>query len=185
MKKSTLAAVLGNIVSLIALWLVNFGVDLSPEDQATIVSALLLIVNTCALAIPAVLAGMKRAPPSNPESGQARTSVMLALGAVTALMVMLMLPGCQLPETPRQAIAASYVTVESLAETAEVAHRDGVIDDQQRSIIHADLQTAMNALRDARQIEAAGGDPTDRLSYARSVLTAIQSLLPREVPANE
>lgn len=185
MKKSTLAAVLGNLVSLFALWLVNFGVELSAEDQASIVSALLLIVNTCALIIPAVLAGMKRSAPREPESGYVTPGMLIGL-VLLAAMLLPILQGCgSLPETPRQAIAASYVTVETLAETAEAAHRDGVIDDQQRDVIKADLNTALNALREARQIESAGGDPDDRLQYVRSILVAVQSLLPREVPANE
>lgn len=122
--------------------------------------------------------------PANRQAGFARPSLLLALGLASMLFVSLQ--GCTLmPETPRQAIAASYVTVESLAETADVAHRDGVIDDQQRAVIKADLQTAKNALDEARKIEKAGGDPQDRLEYVRKILVAVQSLLPREVPANE
>lgn len=172
---------LAQIIGLVAIVLARFGIDLDAQAQADILAGL----SAFGLLLTAVLAKAKGASsPTDKQSGRAALpALLLALGLASLLLVAL--PGCgALPETPRQAIAASYVTIESLAETAEIAHRDGHIDDQQRAVIRANLQTAMNALREARQIEAAGGDAEGRLQYVRSILIAVQSLLP-EVPAHE
>lgn len=184
MKKSTLAAVLGNVVSLIALWLVNFGVELSAEDQASIVSALLLIVNTCALIIPAVLAGMKRPAPRDPESGHGLPEFMLALGVITALVVVLILPGCgslQAP-TPNNTLVASSKALQVLAEDIGAAQKSGQITVEYEAALLDHVQFANDELRRAQRLMAtcqpdACAEPAALLQWLDDYVVRIRSHL--------
>lgn len=94
------------------------------------------------------------------------------------VMAALALSACQAtPQTPRQALAASYITVETLAQSVEQARLGGLLDDSQaqeakvqllRSLVYLDIA--------ATQIDAgqAGEDP---LLRAHAILTALQTIL--------
>ena len=131
MKKSTLAAVLGNVISLLALWLVNFGIELTAEQQAEIVSALLLVVNTCALVIPAVIAGLSRKSGAKAnQAGNALPPLLLALGFIA--VVLALTPGCTiLPKTPAQQLAYADSAFTALVETASDLRDQGALTEHQ------------------------------------------------------
>lgn len=94
------------------------------------------------------------------------------------ITIALMLAACSsLPETPKQTLAASYIAVESLADTAYIAHRDGLITDEQRDDIRTELQAALDHLALAEQIITTGGDAETQLQAAHRILTTIQSVL--------
>lgn len=186
MKKSTLAAVLGNIVSLLALALVNFGIELSAEEQANIVSALLLIVNTCALIIPAVLAGMKRsAPPS--QSGHALPA--LLFGLAMSVMLLAALPGCaamQMP-TANNALTASSKALQNVAEDIGAAQKAGRITVEREAALLDQVQAANDELRrlqgllDACQ-PAPCAAPADMLQRMNDEVVRIRGQLPAVEP---
>lgn len=187
MKKSTLAAVLGNIVSLFALWLVNFGIELSAEEQASIVSALLLIVNTCALVIPAVLAGMKRSAPK--DGGFANPLLLLALGLAAVLAVSV--SGCnQQPVQPPNAIAAASLAVERAAEQVGLSQQLGRITVEREGELLDRLQLLNDSLRRANRLyrlcdaETAPCDsPAALLARVNAELLAILAELQPPAPA--
>lgn len=176
------------IVALIVTALARYGIEVPAEVQAALNELLTFIGGALA-----ALAGVKSMqlargstdssgiPPG--ESGRAQPWMLSVLAILSATVMALHLTACSIaPDAPRQAIAAGFVAVESLAEAAEIAYRDGHIDADQRSVIKTDLQAALDALTEARRIESTGGDASGRLEYARAVLLAIQKLLPHEEP---
>lgn len=104
-----------------------------------------------------------------------------------ALMVMV-LSACAsvtVPETPKQTVAASYITVESIADTAYLAHRDGVITTEEKNEIRDSLQQSIDYLVVAEQAIQSGEDPENQLENAQQILGHIQKLLQQRIKQNE
>lgn len=185
MKRTTLAAVFGNIVSLAAVALVHFGIELTAEQQAEIVSALLVIVNTVALIVPAVIATVNKRRERRVREGGFVTLSLLQGIALATIMGLILTACTVVPETPRQAVAASYLSIESLAQTAEIAYRDGLIDDARRDAVREELQLALESTALAQQAVEAGQDPSSRLEQAHAILSALKNRLEIEVQRDE
>ncbi|MCK9468219.1 MAG: hypothetical protein M0Q49_02275 [Porticoccaceae bacterium] len=178
--------IIANLAGIVVLALGMYGINVDAETQKLIVGGLGAIGTVINMTIvqfrsrQTLLADEMDAFHQR-EGGYVRPSLCFALAAVVIVATALF-SGCgHAPETPRQAIAASYVTVETVADAAEIAYRDGHIDADQRAVIRADLQSAIEVLAEARRIESAGGDAADKLQYVRAVLMSVQKLLP-EVP---
>ncbi|MAL97160.1 MAG: hypothetical protein CL583_01800 [Alteromonadaceae bacterium] len=102
---------------------------------------------------------------------------------VLALALLLALVACvSLPQTPKQTVAASYVTIESLAETTAIAYRDGHIDGETREEIRIALQESLGHLVEAESLLVAGNDAESQIARARVILEAVQSILQKQVP---
>lgn len=116
---------------------------------------------------------------------------MKQLRVFSLLFVLALVAGCGLiqpetPKTPREALAYSYVTVDSLADVLRVAKRDGHVTAAERDELADQLQNALDNLADAEAalvLFASTGDPgqeataEQRLSQAQSILTAVESIL--------
>lgn len=83
------------------------------------------------------------------------------------------------PETPKQAMAATYVSIESIADTTLVAYQAGDIDRETVTKIYRKLQEAKSYVdltamttRDTLTDADAG-----RLEQARAILMDLQKLL--------
>lgn len=83
------------------------------------------------------------------------------------------------PQTPKQAMAATYVTIESIADTTLMAYEAGEIDREAVADIYHKLREAKRYV-DLTSITA-GGDLSDsdagRLERARSILLEIETFL--------
>lgn len=101
---------------------------------------------------------------------------------VCVCLLGLFLAACSiLPQTPKQSVAAGYVTIESLADAAAVAYRDGHIDAQQRTAIRESLRTAMGHLEQAESLIVQGLPSDAPLHRAQAVLQVVQSILAEHV----
>lgn len=181
MKKSTLAAVLGNVISLLALWLVNFGIELTAEQQAEIVSALLLIVNTCALVIPAVIAGLSRKSGAKAnQAGNALPPLLLALGFVA--MVLALTPGCTiLPKTPAQQLAYADASFTALVESAADLRDQGALTTGQVDRLSDYINRGNDVLSGAWA--ALGRGDNDRVAEYAQVVSSLLVLIRNELEA--
>lgn len=177
MKTSTLAAVLGNVVSLIALWLVNFGIELTPQQQLQIVNALLLIVNTCALIIPAVVAGLsKRQGSADAQSGRALPGLLLTLGLVSLFAVSL--GACSLqPQNSREALALGYTAHTALTQQVIAATTSHAITVDQAEQAREALSQSLDALNLARELLASDHSPDTALQRAVALLTVVEDIV--------
>lgn len=104
-----------------------------------------------------------------------------------AFLLSVVLSGCVLvPESPREAIATSYVTIDSLADSVRIAKRDGLIDAEQRDNLVDKLQKALDSTKTA-QLALSDfentGDPVSKdeylrkIEYAQALLSIVSSLL--------
>lgn len=177
--------IITNIVSIFALALGLFGVDVSPDAQAQIVAgigAIAAVVTSILVAFRSrkqleadeVQAAVKRR-----QAGFVRPDVLTGMGLTGALVLVVMaLPGCNLlPETPRQALAASYVAVETIADSTAIAYRDGHITDSQRQNVRGRLQAALDQLAIAEDLIVQGLDADDPIRRARQILSIAQQYL--------
>lgn len=72
--------------------------------------------------------------------------------AFASAYIVLLLASCAAPTQVEESIAAGYITIETLAETALTAFQDGYIDSDDRDQIVIWLQEAQNGLNLATQI---------------------------------
>ncbi len=174
--------IITNIVSMLALALGLFGIDVSPDAQAQLVAgigAAGLIVTTVIAAfrsrkqleVDEVDAAVKI---SQKQGGYVHPNTLVAMALMSALVV-----GCagMLPETPRQVLTASYLAVEEAAESTAIAYRDGHITDEQRQRIKGYLQRALDDLKLAEAMIIQGIDSDEPLQSARRVLLLAQQYL--------
>ena len=113
---------------------------------------------------------------------------MKQLNYIVFALMALLLSACAsmtVPETPKQVVAASYITVESIADTAYLAHRDGVINDKQREDIRVSLQEALEYIRLSEDAIRMGEDPEVELETAQKILTNVQKLLQQRIEQHE
>lgn len=183
--------IITNIVSIIVLALGLFGIDVDPDVQAEIVAgigALALVITTALAAFRSrgqlvadeVDASIKR---RQKEGGFAHVSHLWAVGVLS--VAALLLAGCNhMPETPRQALGASYAAVESIADSTAIAYRDGHITDEQRQSVREELTRAMETLQLAEAAITQGLDADNLLVSARQILAQIQLYL-IEAQSNE
>lgn len=181
MATTTTKVLITNIVSIAAVVLSIFGIDVSPEDQATIVGGIAAIASVVTMILVTVrsrkqlLADEVQAA-SKRQGGYAAPPLLAAVALVTAAA--LMLGGCVNPPTsPRQALAASYSAVSFAAESAAIAYRDGVIDDAERKHIRAVLTEATDYLEAAEALIIRGVNADDALTRAREALMIVQRIL--------
>lgn len=102
------------------------------------------------------------------------------LPALVLLLAAVLLAGCAVtPQTPEEGIAATYTTIESLADTAATAHAEGYISDRQRERVADRLQQAHDLTTGAREaLEAGQSDEAGtKLSRARAVLSVVRDTL--------
>lgn len=177
MKTSTLAAVIGNVVSLLAVWLINFGIELTLQQQADIVSALLVIVNLCALIIPAVLARQaKKRGSADPQSGFASPRLLVMLAVVSLLAITL--GGCSLqPQTAREALALGYTAHTATTRTVTAATTSESITVDQAQQARASLVLARQQLEIAQSLVTADKPAADPLWRANSALQIVEQIL--------
>lgn len=113
---------------------------------------------------------------------------MKQLNFILFALIALVLSACAsvtVPETPKQVVAASYIAVESIADTAYLAHRDGVITTDEKNDIRESLQKSLEYLAVAEQAIQAGEDPEMSLENAQQILGHIQKLLQERIKQNE
>ena len=102
----------------------------------------------------------------------------MAVTAALMALVVFALSACQLaPKTPRQALAASYVAVESIAESVEIARLDGVLTDDQAQEAKTQLLQALKYLDMAAGQIDIGQPGTDPLRRAQAILTTLHAIL--------
>ncbi len=102
-----------------------------------------------------------------------------------AAMLVIGLSGCQFFEgptfedTPFRAIGATYVAVETVAESAIALHEQGAISDAQRADIKVKLQQVLDSLRDAEAAVRAGrtAEAEDTLGTVEAVLRTVRTTL--------
>lgn len=105
-------------------------------------------------------------------------------GAVMVLLAVL-LSACigQMPQTPRQSVGAGYLTIESVAELAFMAHRDGYIDQTELTEVKTTLQHCFDLLLGAEAVLAAGGDVSQTTQVVMGLLTQLETQLTRKTTA--
>lgn len=96
------------------------------------------------------------------------------------LFLALALGACAMaPQTPKQTMAATYVAIESIADTTLVAYQAGEIDRETVTDIYRKLREAKGYV-DLTSITA-GGELSDsdksRLEQARDILVELEALL--------
>lgn len=169
--------IITNIVSIFALALGLFGVDVSPDAQAQIVAG----IGAIAAVVTSILVAFRSRKQLEADEVQAavkRRQAGFARPSALALLALLAVAGCSLlPETPRQALAASYVAVESIADSTAVAYRDGHITDAQRQNVRGRLQAALDQLAIAEDLIVQGLDADDPIRRARQILSIAQQYL--------
>ena len=90
------------------------------------------------------------------------------------LMVTLLFSACaSYPDSPAQSIAASYITVETLAESTAIAYQDGHIDEAEKGRIKGQLNTALRYIALGEQMLLNGGDPQTYMTLAMKLLTEV------------
>lgn len=170
--------IIANIVSILALALGLFGIEVEPDVQAQIVAgigAVAMVVTSVLVAFRSreqlqadeVDAALKR------QKGFARPEFLALMALLGAI---LLVPGCMQPQTQPQAIGQAYVAIETIADATAIAYRDGYITDTQRQEIREQLQAALQLTVDAELL----GDSESRLVQAHRILLSIQRLLEQE-----
>jgi hypothetical protein len=107
--------------------------------------------------------------------------------SVTALLILVLhIAACAMaPEAPslEEAIAAGYITVETLAETTLAAHEAGRITDAHRGLARLALQQAKNSLDLAATFATRGDDvqAAERTTEAFNYVDTVERLL-RDAP---
>ena len=177
MKRSTLAAVLGNVISLLALALVNFGVELDAATQAEIVSALLLIVNTCALIIPAVVATVNKSRAAGSSQAGRSTPAYLAAVASRTLIVAALSACATQPQNAREALALGYTAHTATVRAVTAATTSEAITVDQAQQARSALQLAREQLDVARALVEADQSAVAPLQRVTQLLTAVEPIL--------
>jgi hypothetical protein len=174
------------LIGLLAIIAARFGIDISVEQQADILTGL----STFGLLFTAVLAKSKASGDvNNRQGGFARVSAlaMLACAAVIALAACTVQPP-QTPQTPRQSLLAAYATAESVADTVTIAKQGGYITDAQRDAYVAQLRQVRDLLDASRTLlvnepaasSVNASEATKNLQAAQTILLALQNTLPKE-----
>ena len=92
------------------------------------------------------------------------------------LLVALVTSSCALmPKTPKQTMAATYVAIETLAESTWVAFESGQIDRETTTRVYGRLKEAKAYVDAAAQLE--GAESETRLEKARGLLTGVEAIL--------
>lgn len=182
MKTSTITAVIGNVVSLLAVALINFGIELTEQQQAEIVSALLVIVNTCALIIPALCAWWaKRSGGADKQSGRALPSLLLTLGLVS--LFALSLGACSLqPQNSREGLALGYTAHTALSRSVTAATTSGSITVDQAEQAREALAQSLHSLDIAQSLITTNQPTGDALERANDLLYVVEQILLESQP---
>lgn len=104
--------------------------------------------------------------------------------SIPCLLLVLLLVGCATlqeakPQTPREAIAATYLTIEETANAVRIAKRDGHINADERDHLTTELIKAVHAVTDAEEALKAYealGNPSDQDTFARNLSRANTAL---------
>lgn len=183
--------VIANLVGILVLGLGMFGIDVAPEKQAQIIAGLGAIgclINTVLVAFrsqPEKVAD-ELASLQKHQRGFAQIEVLalLVLLAAGALMMSACAP-MPVPETPRQAIGSVYSTIDSLADLAAIAYREGHITDTQRQQARQQLQEALTLAADVERTLLTGGTTGDQLERINELLRDTRSLIKQEARRDE
>lgn len=178
---------LAQLIGLLAIIGARFGIDISSEQQADLISGL----STFGLLLTALLA---KAKPSGTgaggQGGFARISLLAMIGVVVGMVLTLSACNVTAPQTPRQSLLAAYTTAETAAEAVGIAKADGRIDAEQRDALLAEIAVARDLLDATGTLltnaPAAGAvndsEATANLRAAQTILLAVQAALPKESP---
>jgi hypothetical protein len=102
---------------------------------------------------------------------------LLPILALFGLIGLSVLHGCAtVPETPRQAVAASYISIELLADNIDQTADVGLISKQTENRLLDKLQQALDQINQAESILILGGDIMKAESYLDNAQTIIDSL---------
>lgn len=119
------------------------------------------------------------------QGGFAHARLLQVVAMTGALMFAVLLAGCAAPETPRQAVAGYYIAIEAVAESADIAHRNGHLDPEIREKLRADLQEALDLMREAEPLIVAGDSAEGRLERVSELLVIVRDTIEREVSRDE
>ena len=104
--------------------------------------------------------------------------IQMTVTAVLLSLLVFAFSACQLaPQTPRQALAASYVAVESIAESVEIARVDGVLTGDRAAEAKTQLLQALMYLDMAAGQIDLGQPGTDPLRRAQAILATLHAIL--------
>lgn len=125
-----------------------------------------------------------RRPPGQPHRSDGFMEMIVYTIMVGAfVLAFLQLGACNanafVPETPRQALGSTYVTIEALADSVREEHERGTITDEDRAKAKAQLQGALDAANTARRaiVLDQPDQAMSRLRQAQELLRFVESML--------